>query len=106
MQAPHKRRRHAVVCLILFVLIVGDREGLAASEHYGQVTFGGGPVPGATITASQGDKQLVTSTDAQGVYKLTDLTDGMWTIKVDMLGFAPASREVAVAAGAPASMWD
>ena len=26
-----------------------------ASEHHGQVTFGGVPVPGAVITATQGD---------------------------------------------------
>ena len=27
-----------------------------ASEYFGQVNFGGLPVPGATLTATQGDK--------------------------------------------------
>jgi hypothetical protein len=94
-------RRHAAACLIVFALVLGDRQGLAASEHYGQVTFGGLPVPGATVTAWQGDKQFVTSTDQQGVYKMADLADGPWTIKVEMLGFAPLSQEVTIATGSP-----
>src|SRR5690349_2162926 len=39
---------------------------LAASEHHGQVQFGGLPVPGATVTATQGDKQFTAITDSQG----------------------------------------
>ena len=34
----------------------GSRLALA-SEYHGQVTFGGLPVPGATITATQGDQK-------------------------------------------------
>ena len=85
---------------------MGSRAGLAASEHYGQVTFGGLPVPGATVTASQGDKQFVTITDQQGVYKIADLADGVWTIRVDMLGFSPSSQDVTVAAGSQPSSWE
>ena len=85
---------------------MGSRAGLAASEHYGQVTFGGLPVPGATVTASQGDKQFVTITDQQGVYKVADLADGVWTIRVDMLGFSASSQDVTVAAGSQPSSWE
>ena len=42
----------------------------AGGEHSGQVTFGGLPVPGATVTATAGDKKLVTATDEQGVFRL------------------------------------
>src|SRR5262245_3035370 len=77
-----------------------------AADHFGQVTFSGQPVPGATVTASRGDRQVVTSTDAQGVYRLESLPDGAWSIKVEMLGFSTLEREVDVGAdGAPAT-WE
>jgi hypothetical protein len=58
--------------LILAALIVGAHHVLAGGEHSGQVTFGGLPVPGATVTASAGDKTLTTATDEQGVFRLPD----------------------------------
>ena len=60
---------------------------LAAVEDHGNVKFGGMPVPGATITATQGDKKIVTITDAQGNYAFPDLAPGVWTLQVDMLCF-------------------
>ena len=79
---------------------------LSATEHYGQVGFTGLAVPGATVTATQGDKQIVTTTDQSGLYRFADLAEGMWTIKIDMRGFAPLSREVNVIAGAQAAVWE
>jgi hypothetical protein len=79
---------------------------LAASEHHGQVKFGDLPVPGATITAVQGEKKLVTITDPQGNYSFADLADGVWTIQVEMLCFLTARRDVTVAAGAPGAEWE
>src|SRR5437870_8977499 len=61
---------------------------LLASGHVGQVTFGGVPVPGATVTAVQGDKSFVTITDPMGVYSFPDLPDGSWIVRVEMSGFA------------------
>src|SRR5207302_3024828 len=63
------------------------------------------PVPGATITASQGDKRVVTSTDQEGVYKFADLADGAWTLKVEMIGFTPVSQDVTVAPDSPPTTW-
>ena len=40
--------------------------GLAAAEHRGQVKFGGLPLPGATVTAAQGEKSFTAVTDLQG----------------------------------------
>jgi len=77
--------------------------GLFASEHRGVVQTGGLPVPGATVTATMGDKKVVTTTDDNGVYVFPDLADGVWTIRVEMLGFAPVTREVGVMAEAPPS---
>lgn len=79
---------------------------LMASEHRGQVKFGGLPVPGATITAVQGDKHLSAVTDEQGVYAFTELADGVWKIRVEMLCFEPIDKEVAIAPGAPAPAWE
>jgi len=80
--------------------------GFAAPDHYGQVTFGGLPVPGATVTASQGEKQLVSSTDEQGVYKLVDVAEGVWAIRIDMVGFSTIRQDVTIAPDSPPSMWE
>src|SRR6266566_1838449 len=78
----------------------------AASEHQGQVTFDGLPVPGATVTATQGSKELSTITDRQGLYSFPDLTDGTWTIEVKMTGFSTIKQDVAIAPDAPAAKWE
>ncbi len=80
--------------------------GLMAAEHHGTVKFGGLPVPGATVTATKGDKKLLTTTDENGRYSFADLADGSWTIEVEMLGFAKLSNEVGIAFDAPAAEWN
>src|SRR4051794_21922000 len=80
--------------------------GLLASEHHGVVKSGGLPIPGATVTATQGDKKLVTTTDDQGAYSFPNLADGLWNIQVEMLGFAKKAEEVGVAPNAPSPTWD
>jgi len=65
-----------------------------ASEHHGQVLFGGLPVPGAVVTASQGDKKMTALTNDVGVYAFPDLPDGNWTLQVQMTGFAPVTQDV------------
>ncbi len=79
---------------------------LFASQHHGVVKSNGLPVPGATVTATLGDKKVVTTTDAQGAYSFNDLADGNWTIRVEMLGFAPLTQEVGIAPDAPSPEWD
>jgi hypothetical protein len=79
-----------------------------ASEYHGQVTFGGLPVPGSTVTvtATQGDKKVVAITDDQGLFTFADLADGNWTLTIEMTGFAPLKQEIAVAASAPAGTFE
>ncbi len=79
---------------------------LGASEHRGMVKFAGLPLPGATVTATQGDKKVSTVTDAQGVYDFRDLADGTWKVRVEMQCFQGVEKEVAVAPGAPAPEWE
>lgn len=77
-----------------------------ASEYSGQVVFSGLPVPGATVTATHEEKKTVSVTDAQGTYTFADLPDGSWTIRVEMTGFAPLSRQVSIAPNLPAEKWE
>jgi len=81
-------------------------ESPATSERHGIVKFGGLPLPGATVTASQDDKKFVTITDPQGAYSFPDLPDGTWTIEVDMLCFVPIKQELTLAAEAAIPDWD
>jgi hypothetical protein len=45
-------------------------------------------VPGATVTATQGEKKLVAITDPMGAYVFPDLPEGTWPLEIEMLGFA------------------
>jgi trimeric autotransporter adhesin len=90
----------------LLAVVLSAALCLNASEQHGTVKFGGLPVPGATVTATQGDKKLTIITDQQGAYSFPDLADGSWNIEVDMLCFATIKQDVTVAAGAPASEWE
>ena len=80
--------------------------GLEAAEHHGQVRFGGLPVPGATVTATQGEKRVVAVTDQQGAYSFPDLAEGIWTIQVEMLCFETIKQDVGVAPNAPSPVWE
>jgi hypothetical protein len=92
--------------LISAVIALGAVSALEASEHHGIVTFHGLPLPGVVVTATQGDRKVVTSTDEDGTYSLADLADGTWTIEVEISGFDRVSREIGVAPGAPTASWD
>src|SRR5205807_10125281 len=80
--------------------------GLMAAEHHGVVKAGGLPIPGATVTATMGEKKLVTTTDESGRYAFPDLADGTWKLEIEMLGFAKLAREVGIALDAPSPEWE
>ena len=79
---------------------------LTASEQHGLVKFNGLPVPGATVTATQGAAKFAVITDPQGAYVFPDLRDGTWKVAVEMSGFAAVQKEIAVAPGAPGVEWE
>jgi hypothetical protein len=97
-------RIRGLIFLCIFLCL--DSSMLPAAEHHGQVRFGGLPVPGATVTALQGEQKLATITDPQGNYFFPGLEDGTWTIQVEMLCFSTVRREVNVSAGSPAAEWE
>ena len=78
----------------LLLAALGAQSAVAASEHVGQVTFTGLGIPGVSVTASQGDTRIVATSDPQGIYRFPELADGTWTIRVEMLGFSPMTREI------------
>lgn len=96
-----KRTWRAMLCLFSLALWMFNPAAFAATEYHGQVTFNGLPVPGATVTATQGDKQEVAITDQQGVYVFPDIADGDWKFQVQMDGFEAATQDVTVANGTP-----
>ncbi len=89
--------------LVAIALVVVNL--VAAGEH-GQVTFGGLPVPGATVTALQGDKKFAAVTDPQGAYSFPDLADGTWSIQVEMLGFETLKAEITISPATQPPIWE
>jgi len=77
-----------------------------ASEYRGQVTFAGLPLPGATVTATQGTKKITAVTDQGGLYAFPDLADGPWKIDVEMQCFSTVHAEVTVSSTTPAAKWE
>ena len=88
------------------VALLAASSAAVASEYHGQVMFGGLPVPGATVTVTQGGKRSVVVTDTQGFYSFPDLADGAGTIDVEMTGFAAIKQEVTIAANGAAGKWE
>jgi hypothetical protein len=100
--------RRAAACALAAAIVAATVPVplVAASEYYGQVVFAGVAVPGATVTATQGDLGISTSTDAQGVFRLADIADGTWSIRVEMRGFATLTRDVLIGPDAQPVMWE
>ena len=57
------------------------------------------------MTATREQHTVETVTDQEGVYGFVGLSEGLWTLRVRALGFAPSSRSVLVERGAPALTW-
>ncbi len=78
----------------------------SASEYHGQVIFAGLPVPGATVTATQGNNKVSVITDQQGIYFFPNLQDGAWTIDIEMQCFSPIKQTVTIASNTPAVQFE
>jgi hypothetical protein len=84
---------------IWILLLTGG--GLLAQSGF--VRSAGQPIPGATVTATQGNTTVSTVTDQDGHYSFALLTPGQWTVSIDMFGFEPLKKEVAFSSGSPVS---
>ncbi|HUB51982.1 MAG TPA: carboxypeptidase-like regulatory domain-containing protein [Terracidiphilus sp.] len=91
---------------VLCVLALLSAAGAFAREFHGAVTYGGLPLPGATVTATHDGKKLITVTDQSGLYHFDDLADGEWTIEVTMQCFEPVNTHVTIGANVQAGNYE
>ncbi len=97
-----RRVRH-FVCLAVWLACCALA---AASPYRGVVTFGGLPLPGAIITATQGTTTKTAVSDGDGAFQFDDLADGKWTIDIQMQTFAPVHADVTIAPSVPAAAYE
>ena len=95
---PDVDSRH--VWLLVFLLAMGQPATLLASDYFGQVTFNGlpgsrrhGDRPTLTARSSRRRRQRPTATAS---ISLADLADGLWTLTIELFGFATITREITV----------
>ncbi len=100
------RRIGRIVHPFIAFAVLASPNLAAASSYHGQVTFGGLPLPGATVTVTQGAKKLSTVSEQGGNYNFPDLTDGLWKVEIQMLCFSNLHGEVTVASSTPAGEWE
>ncbi|MBI3666266.1 MAG: carboxypeptidase regulatory-like domain-containing protein, partial [Acidobacteria bacterium] len=67
-----------------------------AGQLSGTISSAGQPIPGAVVTATQGDRKISISTDESGKYLLEGLAPGAWTVEVEIFDFSKARREVTI----------
>jgi hypothetical protein len=92
-----------LVCAILCCAIAAIAH---ASEHHGQITFNGLPVPGATITVTQGAKKISTVSNTDGSYAFPDLADGPSKIDIEMPLFSSIQKDITIAPNMPGIRWE
>lgn len=97
-----KTRMYLTFWLALLFAVTGAK----AAEYRGQVIFNGLGVPGAVVTASQGDQKFAAIADAQGIYIFPDLPEGTWNIRVEMQAFSPLQQEVSIGPDTGAGRWE
>lgn len=90
------------LCAVICLLYAG---AASASEYHGTVTFNNQPMPGAQITARRGNRTFATVSDINGFYSFADLSDGTWTIEVQMPYFEPVKQDVIVSKETPSGHW-
>jgi len=97
---------HCVRHFVCLALWIASAALAAASPYRGVVTFGGLPLPGATVTAAQGTTALTAVSDANGAFQFDDLADGKWTIDIQMQCFVPVHTEVTISPSQPAAAYE
>jgi trimeric autotransporter adhesin len=88
--------------VLLGLLAVAALPATPGSDLSGRVLFTSVPVPGATITASRpvesaGERDnpaFTTLSDEDGRFRLANLEDGTWKVRIEMRGFVTIERDV------------
>jgi len=77
---------------------------LDAAQFSGTVRAADTFVPGATVTAQQGDKKVTAYTDENGRYAM-ELGPGVWDVQVEMFSFTTGKSQVTVGDAAVGKEW-
>jgi len=100
-------RTFQLVCVLVCTLPALALPALAsASPYHGQVTFHGWPVPGATVTVTQGTKNVNTVSDQGGLFTITDLVEGPARVEIEMQGFSTLAADVTITPNTPAAKFE
>jgi trimeric autotransporter adhesin len=102
--AWHQLQR--VFYLVCMLAVLAFPRLAAASEYHGQVTFGGLPLPGATVTVTQGTKKLTAISDQGGLFSFPDLADGPAKVEIEMLCFSSVHADVTVSSATAGGKWE
>jgi trimeric autotransporter adhesin len=100
------RRAHKIFYLVCLLAAIAFPRIAAASEYHGQVTFGGLPLPGATVTVTQGTTKVSAVTDQGGLYSFPNLADGPAKIDIEMLCFSSVHADVTISATTVPGKWE
>ena len=104
-KAPSYRKASAVamrrIAILLLVALSALAQDLPSGQTFsisGTVKSGNSLIPGATVTASNSatGEKAATSTDINGAYTLPVASPGKYQVRVEMLAFAPGTRDVVV----------
>jgi hypothetical protein len=77
----------------------------ATAQYHGQITFGSYPVPGATVTLTQGANTITTVSDAGGLFHFDGLANGPAKVQIQMLCFVTVKSDVTLSPQTPAAVW-
>src|ERR1700692_2961352 len=100
------RRAKRVFYLVCMFAAIAFPCIAAASEYRGQVMFGGLPLPGATVTVTQGTKKVTAVSDQGGLFTFPDLADGPAKIEIEMQCFSTVQADVTVSPATAAAKWE
>ncbi|HEY2905170.1 MAG TPA: carboxypeptidase-like regulatory domain-containing protein [Vicinamibacterales bacterium] len=84
----------AIAVVLAAVAIAIAHPEAARGPLSGRVTFNGEAIPGASVTAVQGERTVSTTTDETGGFTFATLADGAWTVRADMRGFNASTRDI------------
>ena len=76
------------------------------ADFHGQVVFAGQPLPGATVTITQGSRKLAAVSDQGGIFNIPGLDDGPAKLAIEMLCFSSLHVDVTVSGATPLGKWE
>jgi len=102
-RALPKRARFPFFILGILILAPGI-PSLDAAQYSGSVRAADQPVPGAMVTAKQGDSKVIAYTDDNGCYSM-DLAAGTWDLSVEMFEFTTSTGKVTITEAPARKEW-